>query len=108
MLAHGTGVCQWQAVIVSLFLGGLWVQVPVVNSSMSSFVEESLLTNVLEVEKSRLKKILYGLDCMCQTTTYGAQDCYTIVHSVEEDYSGMFAASIDVTSDQFVLESEKS
>ena len=101
MLAHGTGVCQWQAVIVSLFLGGLWVQVPVVNSSMSSFVEESLLTNVLEVENSRLKKILYGLDFMGPTTTYGAQDCYTIVHLVEEDYLGTFDASIDVNFDHF-------
>ena len=61
MLAHGTGVRQWQAVIVSLCLGGLWMHDTVVDRSMTPFVDESFVTKLMAHEKSRLKQNFFGL-----------------------------------------------
>ena len=101
MLAHGTGVCQWQAVIVSLFVGGLWMHVPVVNSSMTPFVEKNWLTNVLAIENSRLKEDFGGHDFMGPSSAYGAQECDPVSCLVEEDYLDSPSARTDVISDQF-------
>ena len=52
MLAHGTGVRQWQAVIVSLCLGGLCMPDTVVDGSMTPFVDESSVTKLMAHGKS--------------------------------------------------------
>ena len=74
MLAHGTGVCQWLAVIVSLCLGGLLMHDPVVSSPMISFVEKDSGTNDVAAGNSRFKKIFLSPAFIVLNITWEAQD----------------------------------
>ena len=86
MLAHGTGVRQWQAVIVSLCLGGLCMPDTVVDGSMTPFVDESSVTKLMAHGKSRLKEKILAYDFAASNITPGAQEYYPIAYHVEEGY----------------------
>ena len=100
MLAHGTGVCQWLAVIVSLCLGGLLMHDPVVSSPMISFVEKDSGTNDVAAGNSRFKNNFLSPAFIVLNITWEAQECDMNAYPVEEDYLSTFYADSDATVDQ--------
>ena len=94
MLAHGTGVRQWQAVIVSLCLGGLCMPDTVVDGSMTPFVDESSVTKLMAHGKSRLKEKFFAYDFVASNIAPGAQEYYPIAYHVEEGCPATFNATI--------------
>ena len=80
MLAHGTGVCQWQAVIVFLFFGGVWMHDPMVQSFVTSGSEENC---VVAYENSRLKEKFCAHVFTAPTIASEAQECDLSVYPAE-------------------------
>ena len=91
MLAHGTGGCQWLAVIVFFFFGGVWIHDPIV-----SCVDEGFVAKLMAPQNLRLKKIFCALDFMVQTTASGVQECDSGGYQAEFDWLGPFNASSEV------------
>lgn len=91
MLAHGTGGCQWLAVIVFFFLGGVWIHDPIV-----SCVDEGFVTKLMAPQKLRLQENFCALDFMVQTTASGVQECDSGGYQAEFDWLGPFNASSEV------------
>ena len=108
MLAHGTGVRQWQAVIVSLCLGGLCMPDTVVDGSMTPFVDESSVTKLMAHGKSRLKEKIFAYDFVASNMATGAQEYYPIAYHVEEGYPATFNATIEEDFWDMLMEPEKS
>ena len=94
MLAHGTGGCQWLAVIVFFFLGGVWIHDPIVHDSMTSC--EGCGTKVMAAVNLRLKKIFCALDFMVQTTAPEAQEYDSGVYQAGFEWLGPINASSEV------------
>ena len=108
MLAHGTGVRQWQAVIVSLCLGGLCMPDTVVDGSMTPFVDESSVTKLMAHGKSRLRKKIFAYDFVASNIAHGAQEYYPIAYHVEEGYLATFNATAEEDFWDMLMKPEKS
>ena len=93
MLAHGTGVCQWQAVIVFLFFGGVWMHDPMVQSFVTSGSEENC---VVAYENSRLKENFCAHVFTTPTIASEAQECDLSVYPAEVELWDTFNASSEV------------
>ena len=108
MLAHGTGGFQWQAVIVSLVLGGLWMHDSVVCSPLISFAEEELVYNALLHANSRFKENFSSYDFVSSNIALEALECGSTAYPVEEDCLGIVNSSVGEAVLDNCLQHEKS
>ena len=91
MLAHGTGGCQWLAVIVFFFFGGAWIHDPVVLGPMTSCV-----TKLMAAQNLRLKENFCALDFVVPTIASEAQEYYPGIYQAGIEWLGPFNASSEV------------
>ena len=103
MLAHGTGGCQWLAVIVFFFFGGAWIHDPVVLGPMTSCV-----TKLMAAQNLRLKENFCALDFVVPTIASEAQEYYPGIYQAGIEWLGPFDASSEVVVGTKLMGMQKS
>ena len=103
MLAHGTGGCQWLAVIVFFFFGGAWIHDPVVLGPMTSCV-----TKLMAAQNLRLKENFCALDFVVPTIASEAQEYYPGIYQAGTEWLGPFDASSEVVVGTKLMGMQKS
>ena len=103
MLAHGTCGCQWLAVIVFFFLGGVWIHDPIV-----SRVHEGSVTTFVAPQNLRLEENFCALGFVVPTIASEAQEYYPGVYQAGFEWLGPINASSEVVVGTNVMVDQKS